>query len=84
MAGCVAVEDIAKLGYRKLLIFIAEFDHLNGPGKNYFEKLKKSGWKRSFELVENMKENHCFHLHNPDYEKAVELKRKIVSFIKQE
>ncbi|EEF30975.1 2-hydroxyisoflavanone dehydratase [Ricinus communis] len=78
------VEDIAKLGCEKVLVFVAEKDHLNGPGKNYFDKLKKSGWKGSFEFVENEKDEHCFHLRNPDYETAVEMKRKIVSFLKQE
>ncbi|XP_037495599.1 2-hydroxyisoflavanone dehydratase [Jatropha curcas] len=78
------VEDIAKLGCEKLLIFVAEKDHLNTVGKNYYEKLQKSGWKGSCELVENEKEEHCFHLHNPNHDKALELKRKFVSFLKQE
>ncbi|KAF2302478.1 hypothetical protein GH714_036502 [Hevea brasiliensis] len=78
------VEDIARLGCEKVLIFLAEKDHLNSVGKNYCEKVKKSEWKGSFELVENEKEETCFHLHNPDHDKALELKRKFVSFLKQE
>ncbi|EEF30976.1 probable carboxylesterase 5 [Ricinus communis] len=78
------VEDIARLGCEKVLIFVAEKDHLNVVGKNYFGKLKKSGWKGNFELVENDKEEHCFHLRDPYYEKAMELKRKFVSFLRQE
>ncbi|XP_065864314.1 probable carboxylesterase 12 [Euphorbia lathyris] len=78
------LEDIAKLGCEKLLIFVAEKDHLNMPGKNYFDKLKKSGWKGSCELVENEKEEHCFHLLRPNCNDAVELQKKIVSFLKQD
>ncbi|KAJ9187995.1 hypothetical protein P3X46_003397 [Hevea brasiliensis] len=78
------VEDIGRLGCERVLIFVAEKDHLNPVGKNYHEKLKKSGWKGSFELVENEKEEHCFHIRYPNHDKASELMRKFVSFLKQE
>lgn len=78
------VVDVGRLGCEKVLIFVAEKDHLNSVGKNYSEKLKKSGWKGSFELVENENEEHCFHIRYPNHDKAGELNRKLVSFLKQE
>ncbi|KAI6701303.1 hypothetical protein NL676_015627 [Syzygium grande] len=77
-----AKEDLARLGCEKVLVFVAEKDHLREVGVEYCEELKKSGWRGSVELVENVGEDHCFHLRDPKYDKAVELKDKIVSFIK--
>lgn len=78
-----SVEDLGKLGCDKMLIFVAEKDFLSVAGKNYYEKLKKSGWKGSVEIVENEGEDHCFHLYDLDAAKAVELRNKFVSFLKQ-
>jgi hypothetical protein len=36
------------------------------------------------EIVENLGEEHCFHLFNPKYEKAVDLVKKFISFVKQD
>ncbi|KAI3441373.1 uncharacterized protein J3R85_002658 [Psidium guajava] len=77
-----AKEDLARLGCEKVLVFVAEKDHLMEMGIGYAEELKKSGWGGSVELVKNIGEEHCFHLFDPKYEKAVELKDKFVSFIK--
>ncbi|GAV86742.1 Abhydrolase_3 domain-containing protein [Cephalotus follicularis] len=78
-----AQEDLARLGCERVLIFVAEKDHLLVVGKAYYEELKKSGWGGSVEIVENHGEQHCFHLHDLKYDKAVELVNKFVSFIKQ-
>jgi acetyl esterase/lipase len=56
------VEDLSRLGTKRILIFVAEEDYLIVTAKNYYEKLKRSGWKETVELVENEKEDHCFHL----------------------
>ena len=53
-------------------------------GKRYYEELKKSGWGGNVEIVENLGEEHCFHLRDLKYEKAVDLIKKYVSFLKQE
>ncbi|XP_050235994.1 2-hydroxyisoflavanone dehydratase-like [Mercurialis annua] len=79
-----SVEDIGKLGCGRVLIFVAGKDYLKGPGEFYYEKMKMSGFKGSFEIVENENEEHCFYLGNFESEKAVELQNKIVSFLKQE
>ncbi|KAF9684291.1 hypothetical protein SADUNF_Sadunf04G0102700 [Salix dunnii] len=78
------LEDLARLGCERVLIFVAEKDDLRVVGKNYYEKLKKSGWKGSVEIVENENQVHCFYLHNLNSEKAAELIHKFVSFLKQD
>ncbi|GLT37005.1 hypothetical protein SLA2020_113490 [Shorea laevis] len=75
--------DLARLGCERLLIFVAENDHLNVVGKNYYNELKKSGWGGEAEIVENLGEEHCFHLHDSSNEKAVEVVDKFVAFIRQ-
>ncbi|KAL6211685.1 hypothetical protein ACLB2K_016908 [Fragaria x ananassa] len=79
-----SVEDLRMLGCERVLVFVAEKDHLNGVGKNYVEELKKSGWEGSVEIVENEGEDHCFHLEDLKYEKAVDLIRRFASFIKHQ
>ncbi|KAJ0077663.1 hypothetical protein Patl1_36175 [Pistacia atlantica] len=69
----VKAEDLAKLGCERVLIFVAEKDHLNVVGKNYHEDLKKSGWGGRVELFESHGEEHVFHMDNPKSEKAVEV-----------
>lgn len=74
--------DLRGLRCERVLVFVAEKDHLLEPGIGYVEELKKSGWGGSVELVKNMGEQHCFHFHDLNYEKAVELRNKFVSFIR--
>lgn len=78
-----AAADLARLGCEKVLIFVAEIDHLNVSGKNYYEGLKKSGWGGELEIVENLAVEHCFHLQkgNENHEKTVDVVEKFVSFI---
>lgn len=77
-------EHLARLGCERVLIFVAEKDHLFVVGKRYYQELKKSGWGGKVEIVENLGEEHCFHLGDLKYEKAVDLIKKYVSFLKQE
>ena len=77
-------EHLARLGCERVLMFVAEKDHLFVVGKRYYEELKKSGWGGNVEIVENLGEEHCFHLRDLKYEKAVDLIKKYVSFLKQE
>ncbi|KAG6711441.1 hypothetical protein I3843_05G047900 [Carya illinoinensis] len=79
-----AAGDLARLGCERVLIFVAEKDHLMDVGKRYYEELKKSGWGGSVEIVENLGEEHCFHLFNLKYDKAVGVIDKFVSFVKQD
>ncbi|PQP98038.1 putative carboxylesterase 12 [Prunus yedoensis var. nudiflora] len=50
----------------------------------YYEALKKSGWGGVVEIVESEGEDHVFHLFNPSCDKAVEMVKKVVSFINQD
>ncbi|KAL9399659.1 hypothetical protein Peur_008620 [Populus x canadensis] len=56
------VEDLPRLGCERMLFFVAEEDYLTVAAKNYYEKLKRSRWKGTAELVENEKEDHYFHM----------------------
>lgn len=77
------VEDLARLGCEKALVFLAEKDHLLQVGRTYVEELKKSGWRGTLETVETIGEGHCFHMFNPKSKKALDLVNKFVSFLKQ-
>jgi len=80
----LGIEDLARLGCERMLIFVAEEDYLTVAAKNYYEKLKMSGWKGTVELVENEKEDHYFHLLDLDSDKAQEMRHKFVSFLKHD
>ncbi|KAJ8766601.1 hypothetical protein K2173_001121 [Erythroxylum novogranatense] len=68
--------NLSKMWCKKVLVCVAENDgvqkdHLNVVGKSYYEKVKKSEWKGSVELVENENEGHCFHLSNPMHDMSL-------------
>ncbi|KAK6946124.1 Alpha/beta hydrolase fold-3 [Dillenia turbinata] len=77
--------DLAQLGCERLLIFVAELDHLRHVGIDYHTKLKKSGWGGKVELVENIGEGHVFHLVSPHKVEEIEgVLSKFISFIHEE
>ncbi|KAM5549200.1 hypothetical protein ABKV19_000575 [Rosa sericea] len=76
-----AAEDLRRLGCERVLVFVAEMDHLKGGGKRYVEELKKSGWSGSVEVKETVGKDHCFHLAEPKGEQTADLVNKIASFI---
>nr|ABW74473.1 CXE carboxylesterase [Paeonia suffruticosa] len=78
-----ATEDLAKLGCEKMLIFVADEDHLKERGISYYDELKKSGWKGTVEIEENKGQHHVFHLMNPTCDDAKAMKKRLVSFIKE-
>lgn len=77
-------EDLARIGCERVLVFLAEKDHIREPGLWYYEELKKSGWKGTVEMVETEGEEHIFHLRNATCENAVALIKRFASFINQE
>ncbi|GMY06004.1 probable carboxylesterase 1 [Fagus crenata] len=79
-----AIEDLARLGCERVLVFVAEKDHLREVGWRYYEELKKSGWGGNLQIVENEGEDHCFHLEDLSYVKAQALIKQFASFINQE
>ncbi|KAK9947489.1 hypothetical protein M0R45_003112 [Rubus argutus] len=40
-----AAEDLMWIGCERVLVIVAEEDHLNGVGRSYVGELKKGGWK---------------------------------------
>jgi len=68
------LEDLCE----RVLIFVAEEDYLNVVGKNYYEKLKNSGWKGNVEIVENENEGHCFFSRDFNSEKSLEFMHKLL------
>ena len=79
-----AVEDLARLGCERVLVFVAEKDQLREVCWRYYEELKKSGWGGNVEIVENEGEDHCFHLEDLSNVKSQALNKRFASFIKQE
>ncbi|XP_059653615.1 probable carboxylesterase 1 [Cornus florida] len=79
-----AAEDLCVLGCERVLVSVAERDHLCRIGRAYYEDLKKSGWKGTVEIVESLGEEHCFHMDDPTCDNATALIKRIVSFIKHD
>ncbi|XP_048496606.1 probable carboxylesterase 1 [Beta vulgaris subsp. vulgaris] len=76
-----AVEDLARIGCDRVLVFLAENDRLYGAGKMYTEEFIKSGWKGKLEIMENKGKDHCFHVFNYLDLEAVAVRKRIASFI---
>ncbi|KMT15892.1 hypothetical protein BVRB_3g055800 [Beta vulgaris subsp. vulgaris] len=76
-----AVEDLARIGCDRVLVFLAENDRLYGAGKMYTEEFIKSGWKGKLEIMENKGKDHCFHVFNYLDLEAVAIRKRIASFI---
>ncbi|CAN1133506.1 Probable carboxylesterase 7 [Linum perenne] len=72
---------LAGLGCSKVLVMVAEKDFLRDRGNYYYELLKGSGWKGEVEIVETNGEEHVFHLKDNDCANAVNMRKKICSFI---
>nr|WRU92905.1 HID6 [Tabernanthe iboga] len=73
--------SLFRIGCPRLLLCTSEKDEFREPTPRYVEGLKKSGWKGEVELVDIEGEGHCFHMFNPDSEKARYLIKRLASFI---
>ncbi|KAA8537731.1 hypothetical protein F0562_027279 [Nyssa sinensis] len=72
--------SLVGLGCRRVLVCVAEKDVLRDRGLLYYQALGRSGWMGVVEIQETEGEDHAFHLHNLECEKARELiKRPEVS-----
>ncbi|KAJ0077384.1 hypothetical protein Patl1_36162 [Pistacia atlantica] len=76
--------NLARLGCRRVLIFVAEKDFLRARGWYYYEKLKESGWGGDAEITETEGEGHVFHVKNPACKNAVAMLKRIAYFFNQE
>ncbi|KAF8013682.1 hypothetical protein BT93_I1518 [Corymbia citriodora subsp. variegata] len=76
--------NLRRMAGQRVIVFVAERDHLKERGRSYYEALKKSGWEGVVEIVETEGEGHVFHLFKPDCDKAAELVKKFASFLNQD
>ncbi|KAK6160729.1 hypothetical protein DH2020_004110 [Rehmannia glutinosa] len=72
--------SLAELGCRRVLVSVAEKDVLKDRGWLYFQVLSRSRWMGMVEIHEAEGEEHCFHLHDLDCEKAKERMRRLADF----
>lgn len=76
------VEDLARIGCGRVLVFVAEKDVLYDAGNNYVDELIKSGWKgKMVEIMVNKDKEHCFHLYDYLDPEAFAIRRGMSSFI---
>ncbi|KAL3507921.1 hypothetical protein ACH5RR_033303 [Cinchona calisaya] len=73
---------LSGLACSKWLVCTAEKDQLREITLRYVDAVKKSGWKGELECVDVEGEDHCFHIFDPDTEKAKSLINRLASFIK--
>ncbi|XP_062021463.1 2-hydroxyisoflavanone dehydratase-like [Rosa rugosa] len=78
--NAAADPDLVKMPCRKVLVCVAEKDWLRDRGVSYHETLEKLKGEGFAELFETKGEDHCFHLFNPNADKAGHLLQKVVDF----
>ncbi|KAH0460222.1 hypothetical protein IEQ34_010885 [Dendrobium chrysotoxum] len=76
--------SLAALGSRRVLVSVAERDLLRERGRSYYERLRASGWGKEAVFFETKGKDHVFHVFQRPDEKAAELMRHLVSFLKEE
>ncbi|KAK4768887.1 hypothetical protein SAY86_027037 [Trapa natans] len=93
--SCVDLEDdpllnpgkdakLSALGCSRVLVCVAEKDRLRDRGWRYGELLRKSGWGGEVEVMESKGEGHVFHLFDPACDNAMDMKKRVVAFLKEE
>nr|CAD1826989.1 unnamed protein product [Ananas comosus var. bracteatus] len=73
--------SVEKLGCERVVVAVAERDHLRDRGRWYYEGLRASAWRGAAELVESEGEGHAFHVLRPACAAARELNARTVAFI---
>ncbi|CAK7329839.1 unnamed protein product [Dovyalis caffra] len=79
-----AAEDMTRSGCDRVLVFVVGRDKPRHVDESYCEELKRSGWKGNVELMEHDGVGHVFHLFKPRCERAMDMMKRLVSFINQE
>ncbi|KAB5561245.1 hypothetical protein DKX38_006202 [Salix brachista] len=79
-----ASEDMARTGCERVLVFLAGRDKLKDAGRSFYEELNKCGWEGNADMVEHDGVGHVFHLLKPRCEQALDMMKRLVSFINQE
>lgn len=75
---------LAGLGCWRVLVSVAEKDILKDRGWLYFQVLSRSGWMGMVEIHEAEGEEHCFHLHDLNCDKAKERMRRMSDFFNRD
>ncbi|XP_052201431.1 probable carboxylesterase 2 [Diospyros lotus] len=76
--------SLSGLGCRRALVCVAEKDVMRDRGWMYFQELGRSGWTGVVEIHETEEEDHAFHLHNLDSERAACLIRRLAAFLNRD
>nr|GMD07150.1 carboxylesterase 1 [Ipomoea batatas] len=72
--------EYAKLGCKRVLVYVAEQDPLRHRGRRYTAELAKQGWQGESEVVEAKGENHVFNLFTPTSDNAMAMVKKLATF----
>ncbi|XP_020592226.1 probable carboxylesterase 2 [Phalaenopsis equestris] len=72
--------SLAGLGCERVLVTVADKDYLKYRGREYYERLKESGWKGVAEFVETPAAGHVFHILDHASEIAVKKVRILADF----
>ncbi|KAG6531396.1 probable carboxylesterase 13 [Zingiber officinale] len=72
---------LRELPCRRVLVSITEMDWFRERGKEYYERLRASGWEGEAELVETAEEEHVYFLSKPKCDKALAEMARFVAFI---
>ncbi|GKV04668.1 hypothetical protein SLEP1_g16794 [Rubroshorea leprosula] len=75
--------DLAGLACDRVLVIVAEKDILKDRGKLYHEKLARSNWPGTVELMETEGEDHVFHIFEPNSVKSKSMVKRLASFFNQ-
>ncbi|TXG47028.1 hypothetical protein EZV62_026322 [Acer yangbiense] len=76
--------SLVGLGCRRALVCVAENDVLKDRGWVYYNALSKCGWMGVAEIIETDGEDHVFHLHDLQSEKAKDLIGRLAAFFNRD
>ncbi|XP_074589077.1 putative carboxylesterase 12 [Curcuma longa] len=73
--------SLTELGSRRVLVCLAEEDVMRDRGREYFRRLRDSGWEGESQLYESPAKGHAFHLFDPDSEQRLALDEATCNFL---
>ncbi|XP_062099595.1 probable carboxylesterase 2 [Humulus lupulus] len=79
--GAPSLEGLAPCP--KILVLVAGKDILRDRGWLYYEKVAKSTWGGTIDIMETPEEDHVFHILNPNSENAKALINRLATFVNQ-
>ncbi|PIN15301.1 Arylacetamide deacetylase [Handroanthus impetiginosus] len=75
--------NLSRLGSKKVLVYVAGNDILNGRGWYYKEALSNSKWSGVVKIVQAQGEEHDFGVRFPNTPNAIELVKNFASFLNE-